>query len=498
MKKIRLIPLILIFCLLLSVAAPGAYALDEPSLGAQAAVLIDLGTGEILYEKNIHEQRSPASLTKVMTALLALEAVERGEIGLDDMVTAGPDCQTGLDSDSSNASIVSGEQMTLRDYLYCSMVASANEACNVIATAISGSISAFVELMNQRASELGCENTHFADPNGLSSENHYSSAYDLSLITCAALQHAEFRTMVGTVQYHIDPTNANAERNLTNSNALLSEIGFYGPGYVYQGAYGVKTGYTRPAGYCLIAAAERSGVNVLAVVLGSSGPNLESTVTIGNFADARTLFDWLFNNFSYQQVVSEADPIDRVKIDKAEGDGDAILRAGGNIQLLLPNDTDLENREMRIKLFEDRLVAPVSAGTALGEAYVVIDGKEYGPISLVTNTDIGMAKAQFLKQGVLDVLSRGWVKTLIIVLLVLLLLYLVLVARYRALRRRHLRERRAAEKRRKARQEQQERERTAARRQPKEPTQRFAVVDPAERELEDMDLSEFFDEYDKK
>lgn len=495
MKKIRLIPLVLILCLLLTAFAPGASALEEPSLGAQAAILVDLGSGEILYAKNIDEQRSPASLTKVMTALLALEAVDRGELSLDDMITAGPDCQQGLDSDSSNVSIVSGEQMTLRDYLYCALVASANEACNVIATAVSGSISGFVEAMNERAVALGCRGTHFADPNGLSNENHYSTAYDLYLITSEALKHPEFETMVNTVSYHIEPTNANGARDLANSNALLSESGFYGPGYVYEGAAGVKTGYTRLAGYCLISTAERGGVRALAIVLGSSGPNLEATSTIGNFADSRTLYNWLFDNFAYQQVLTAADPIQRVNIDKAEGDGVAILRPRGDVQLLLPNDVDPASYEMRVELYEDQLTAPVAAGTALGEAYLTLGGREYGPISLVTNADIGMAKLQFLKEGLHDVLSRGWVKTVIIVLVVLLVLYLALVARYRALRRKHLRQRRQAEKRRRALQQQREEEqRVRAARPQKEPTQRFAVIDPAERDGEELDLSRYFDE----
>lgn len=501
MKKIRLFPLLLALCLLLTGLAPSAYALEEPQLGAQAAILVDLNSGDILYAKNIDEQRSPASLTKVMTALLALEAVDRGELSLDDMITAGPDCQTGLDSDSSNASIVSGEQMTLRDYLYCALVASANEACNVIAAAVSGSIGAFVESMNARAAELGCRNTHFSDPNGLSNENHYSTAYDLYLITSAALKHPEFETMVNTVTYHIEPTNANGERNLANSNALLSEGGFYGPGYVYEGAAGVKTGYTRLAGYCLISTAERSGIRALAVVLGSSGPNLEATTTVGNFADTRTLYNWLFDNFSYRQVLSAADPIERVTIDKAEGDGVAILRTVGDVQLLLPNDVDPADRQMRVVLHEDQLVAPIAAGTALGEAYLTIGGKEYGPIRLVTNADIDMARLQFLRQGVQDILAQRWVKTVIIVLAVLLALYLLLVARYRALRRRHLRQRKQAEKRRRALQQQREEERRmreARDRQPEEPTQRFAILDPSERDAGGMDFGRYFDEPDKK
>ena len=498
MKKFRMIPLILALCLLLAALAPQACAIEEPNPLAHAVIVVDLNSGEILFEKNIDQQRSPASLTKVMTALLALEAVDRGELSLDDVITAGPDCQTGLDSDSSNVSIVSGEQMTLRDYLYCALVASANEACNVIAVAVSGSISAFVDAMNARAAELGCRNTHFSDPNGLSNDNHYSSAYDLYLITSAALRFPEFVTMVNTVSYHIDATNANGERNLANSNALLSETGFYGPGYVYPGASGVKTGYTRLAGYCLISTAERNGIRAMIIVLGCSGPNLEATTTVGNFAITCQLYNWLFENFSYQQVLSAADPIERVQIDKAEGDGAALLRCREDVVLLLPNDVDPKEHSVRTELFEDRLVAPIGAGTPLGAAYVTVGGKEYGPFDLVTNADVDMARLQFIKQGLQDVLHRGWVKVLIVLLVLILVLYLALVARYRRLRRRHLRQRREAEKRRRAEAERrQEAQQARAAQQPKaEPTQRFDVIDPAERDFEELDLSRYFDDKD--
>lgn len=490
MKKFRFFPLLLSLFLLFAFAAPPALALDEPQPEAEAVLLVDLATGDILYGKNIDQQRSPASLTKVMTGLLTIEAVKSGQVSLDDIVTAGPDCQQGLDSDSSNVSIVAGEEMTLRDYLNCALIASANEACNVIGTYLAGSISAFVERMNERAAELGCTGTHFADPNGLSNENHYTTAYDLFLITREALRHPEFTEICNTVDYHIDATNANGERNLTNSNALLSDHGFYGSGYVYDGAAGVKTGYTRAAGYCLISTAERNGVRVLAIVLGCKGPNNSDAVTIGSFNDSRMLYDWVFDNFSYRELLSAADPLKKVNVELAAGDGVAILRASGDVSLLLPNDADLDAKELQITVYEDQLVAPISAGTPLGEVVIGLGGKLYGPISLVSNANIDMSKGQFLKDNVQAFFNRGWVKTVIIILIAVLLIYVVLVARYRALRRKHLKARRRAEKQRRLAQEQ--RARTSV----SDPTQRFSTVDPAERDFDLGDLSKYFDDTD--
>ena len=183
MKKIKIFPLILIICLALCALAPSAYAIDDPQLGAQAVYLADMNTDEVLYEKNADEQRSPASLTKIMTGLLAIEAVESGQCSMDDIVTAGADAWHGMAEDSSNSNIQPGEMMTYRDLVYCAVVHSANEACNILATYISGSISAFVDRMNQRAAELGCTNTHFLDPNGLSKHALIQPAEDSFSIT---------------------------------------------------------------------------------------------------------------------------------------------------------------------------------------------------------------------------------------------------------------------------------------------------------------------------
>ena len=161
MKKNFFLPLILLAALLVSTAAPAAYAAPAPELNGKNIVLADLNTGRIIYSKDKDAVVAPASLTKIMTVLLAVESIDRGEHSLDEMVTAGADCRTGLDEESSSAEIQPGEQMTFRDLLYCSMIQSASDACNVIASLVGGSINGFVDRMNERAAELGCEVTHF-------------------------------------------------------------------------------------------------------------------------------------------------------------------------------------------------------------------------------------------------------------------------------------------------------------------------------------------------
>jgi len=493
MKKFRLISLIAVICLLLAVMAPSAAALEEPSLVAKEVILVDLDSGRTLYAKNEHAQTSPASLTKIMTALLAIEAVDRGEHTWDEMVTAGADCRQGMDESSSTAGIMPGETMSYKDLVYCAMLPSANEACNILGTCISGSISAFVELMNQRAQELGCENTHFMNPNGLTADGHYSTAYDMYLMTRAAISHPDFMEICNTINYTVPATNMAQERKLANSNALISENSIYnteGNYYLYDGAAGVKTGYTRAAGYCLISTAQRNGINVLAVVMGSTGVLNSDRSDYGNFEDSVNLYDWAFGSFSYQEVVSSASTVQTVEVALAEDSGKVSLHPQESISLLLANDFDLNNVSLMPTIYEDRLVAPIAAGDVLGEAIVYVDGENFGTIRLVSDREVELSRSEYIRQKLDETFNKTWVKVLIVVVLILLLCYAALVAHYRKLRRKHLKARRQAEQRRRMERERYYQE--MDRRNRPEPTQRFSAVDPSKRPDDSRRYQDYF------
>lgn len=452
MKKFKLLPIILIICVIFSLSAPMALALDEPELNAKAAIVVDLGSGRVLYSKNADEQRAPASLTKVMTALLALEAVDNGQVSMDDRVTAQTDCRDGLEEDSSTSGILPGMETSLREYICCALVQSANEACNVIGTYISGSTSAFVELMNQRAAELGCVNTHFVNTNGLPAEGHYSSAYDLYLITREAMKHPAFMEICNLKTYQPENAEINAGKAITNSNSLIVANEAYG-NYVYEGAAGVKTGFTQAAGYCLISTAERNGLSVMAIVMGCDGWMNANIEEYKNFSDSRTLYDWVFNNFVSRQVLTTADPVLEVTVDMAEGDGKLILYPEQDISYLLPADLDISQVQVAASPLEEQLTAPVQAGTVLGRAAITLDGEELGTVNLVNNKSVELSKQQFFMQRLKAVLSNKWVITVFVIVLALVVLYLLLVIRYRRARREYLRQRRLAEQRRREREE---------------------------------------------
>ena len=453
MKKNKILPFLISLCLLFSLFAPAASALDEPPLhSAKAVVLADMDSGRLLFEMNKDEQRSPASLTKIMTVLLAVEALERGEVSLDEMVTAQADCLAGLNTDSSTSGIQPGEIISYQDLLYCAMVHSANEACNILAHRVSGSVPAFVELMNRRAAELGCTSTHFSDPNGLSNENHYTTAYEMYLITREALEHPLFAEICNTRGYDMAATNLSQARSFANSNALITADSEYGSSYVYPAAAGVKTGFTQLAGYCLVSTAEKDGVRLLAVVMGCDGWLNAGIDEYENFTDSIRLYNWAFENFSYRQAVSSLSTVTRVEVENAvETDAYASLRPQNDVTLLLPKDLSLDTVELSPTIYTEKLVAPIEAGTVLGRAEILIDGRSYGSVDLINALKVELSRKEFVNRRVHETFSSPWIIVLIVVLAILAIAYLTLVLRYRAQRRKYLRRKRELAARRAAR-----------------------------------------------
>lgn len=388
MKKLRITALALCLSIVLSLAAPCALAEDEgaPKLSsAQSALIGDLTSGRILYNVDAYSRRYPASLTKIMTLLLAVEAVEAGTVSLDDMVTASAECKTGLGNDSSSAHIDRGETMSMKDLLYCAALASANEACNIIAEHVAGSISTFVERMNARAAELGCSGTHFVNTHGMPSSEHYTTAHDLFLIACEGMRHALFAQIVGTREYTTSATNVSSPRSLESSNALINSDSVYSDKYVYPGAVGIKTGYTEKAGYCLVSAVQRENMAVIAVVLGADG----GSDSYDNFADTVTLLDWCFENYSYRSIVEKGCAAARQPLSVDGKSGCVTLVCAQEIKALAANDLDVSALEKTVTLNAETLDAIPAEGTELGTVSFSDpdNGTVYGTVALVAAGD---------------------------------------------------------------------------------------------------------------
>lgn len=439
---------ILLLCILISAIQIPAFADAPPSVKAEAIVLADMDSGIILYEKNMNAARSPASLTKIMTGLLAVEAVENGEVSLDDIIAAPADCWDGMDYDSSNIEIRPGEKMTFRDYLYAAMVKSANEACNVIAVAVDGSIQAFVNRMNIRANELGAYRTYFSDTNGLSNNNHYTTAHDLFLITREAMKHELFVDAVNTIDYEIEETNMHDKRYINSSNALLCQDGVYGDGYLYLPASGVKTGYTEAAGYCLISTAEKNNMNLCAVLMGCDGVLNAGIDGYGNFAGTIKLYEWAFKNCEKKAILTKGEPVNRAPVRYVPASVTAELRAAEDLDAVLPKDMDPDRVETRILTYEDRLSAPISTGTVLGRAEILIDGETYAKVNLYTAEDIAADSKELIKARIAELMQIREIRIAVTAAALILIMILFIAVRYRTEKRKHYREITEAEERR--------------------------------------------------
>ena len=387
MKTYRFFSLFLAVFLSLSLlATPKAAALEAPEIHATAALLMDAQTGNIVYAQNEHQELYPASTTKIMTALLVLEAIDRGELSLTDELTASHSAMTtGLAEDGSTAGIQDGEVMTVEEYLTCMLVVSANEACNVLAEAVSGSVDAFVDAMNARAQALGCENTHFVNTTGLHDPQHYTSAWDLYLITAEAMKHDTFMRICDTATATIPATNLSEARTLHTTNYLIGA--WWSRGYLYDDAHGIKTGSTSQAGHCLVSSAVRGSLSLISVVLGADRVTLEDgEIRTYSFYDTRVLFDWAFDNFSYKTILDADEVIQEVPVTLSRVDH-VTVHPAQEVEVLLPNDLDPADLE-RTVILQDPVEAPVTEGQVLGTLELSHDDTVYASVDLLAMHDV--------------------------------------------------------------------------------------------------------------
>lgn len=439
-----LISIVLLLVLLIGVLPISSLALDEPALNCKKILLIDTESERTLIDRMADGRAEPASLTKIMTALVVLDAVERGTVSLDQNVTASGEILKDMVEDGSTSNIVPGETMSIRNLLYCILLESANEGCNMLAEAVSGTVQAFVNEMNSKATALGCLDTSFKNPHGLPAEGHYTTPRDMYLITREALKNELFRQICNTAKYTVPATNVSGPRELSNSNGLINSESKYYPGNFYEFAAGVKTGYTSTAGYCLISTASRETVNLMAIVMGGQARDNNGAVVFDNFTDTRKLYDWVFNNFSYIEILSSSELLKEVEVELAAEGEKLVLRPQTGLKALLPTDTDLSvftfDKHIRIFAIEkgEKLKAPISAGEVLGEVTLYRDGISYGTVPLVSNAGVELSKIEYIKAALGGALNLIWVKIILAALLLAILAYVVLVIRYRIMHRRYL------------------------------------------------------------
>lgn len=437
MKKYRFLSLLLLFPMVLTLFTAPAAALEEPDLFCTNAVLLDANYNEVLYDKGAYEKAYPASTTKVMTALLVLEAIENGQLSPSTMVTAGPTRMQDIPSGAGYvvASLKEGEVMSVEDLLYCVMLPSAADAANVLAVEVDGTIEDFVAHMNRKAGELGCQNTHFTNTAGMHSEDHYSTAYDLALIFQAALEYDLFRTIIKTAAYTVPATNLSAERYFYNTNGLISNLWY--SGYVYDKCIGGKTGNTDEAGRCLIAAAEDGDTLLISVVLGSGPMEQEGYEDLrqGQLVESKRLLEYGFNNFERVTITKGTEPVDKVAVTMSRQADEVNVKPQGSITRTLPKDMDLDAIETKIALFSQEVEAPVEEGQVLGVMTLSYEGEVYGKLDLVAVNSVERSELLYKKEQFISFFQDTWVQIVLAVVLLLAAFILLRLLVFRKKRR---------------------------------------------------------------
>lgn len=385
-----------------------------PDILCTTAVLIDANTGTILAEKNADQKMYPASLTKIMTAILALEMGE-----LSDVIKVDDD--TPYEIAGSHVALEPGEILTLKDMLYALMLPSANDAALAIAKYYGKSEEGFVKLMNDKAKELGAYNTHFVNPHGLHDDNHYTTAADLALITKYAMKNETFRKIVQTEKYEIQPTNKKSDsRPFTNLNRLVYNSN-YNQIYVngayispeYEYATGVKTGYTPEAGNTLVASAEKNGTELIVVAM--NGVSLEM------YQDAHNLFNFGFSEYESATLISKNTFVQNIKIQNGDSKEVSAITES-EFTTLIKKDSQ---EKIESKVVINEITLPLEPNDVVGKINFMQDGKVLGSVNLITPTQVKSTLTETSGNGLFLTIVKfiGYMVIFVLISLFLLKVY---------------------------------------------------------------------------
>lgn len=418
----------LLFAAVLLVTPALAAAAPEHPVAAKGAILYELNTDTVLLEQDADARLYPASTTKLMTALVAMEYGNP-----EDIITVPAAAVDGLFELGSASYLLAGEEISFMDLMEYMLIASGNDAANAMAIHISGSISAFADLMNNRAQELGCTNTHFVNPHGLHDEEHYTSARDLLRIAKAAMQNPTIAEIVAKDEVVLPITNKHPQTTTKyTTNYLISRKSTRE--YYYEGAIGIKTGTTTPAGLCLVAACIKGDYTYYTVVLGAEkGENGERN----QFIETAKLFDYGAENFSQQVMLSSSEPIAEVPVRLSNEKDSVVVTPSENITAMLPNAFETSDLTMKYTV-EESVAAPVQAGDVLGKLTVSYEGKTW-QLDLVASSDAARSTVLYILDRITGFFASTAFKIIvaaIVALIVILVVYVILVNRRRAKRRR--------------------------------------------------------------
>lgn len=408
----------IVFLISLSVFAPlnasAAYEITSFDITAKAAMLVSLDTNEILYQNNIDEKVYPASITKIMTAILMLESGKynpQNKIAMTEEVL-----KMVLGTGSSVSNMTAGEEFTEKDLLYTVLMSSFGDCTYLAAIHFAGSVEAFVEQMNSKAKELGLNGTHYANPVGLHDENNYTTVRDIHTLAVYALKNPDFKEVCDATRYTF-ATSKTKKRTLSTTNFLHDNT----TNYYYQYAHGVKTGYTDEAGRCLVSTATHGGYNYMCILMGcpaNAGKRYE-------FIESKELYRWAFNEFSFKEIANSSEPVCEMPVELSLDTDFVPLYFKQPFVSVLPNDANDSTIVVKPRLNSQSTEAPVEKGQVLGKAEIIYAEQVIGTVDLVAGNDVKSSNILVVAKYVKSIFTSVYMKVLIGVAVIAVLIFII-------------------------------------------------------------------------
>lgn len=415
-------------CILLSLMIVLSYfivapALTQPSfeVSSQAVLLVNTDTGTIVFEKNADQKMYTTAFNKIMTAILAFESTD----DLDNTmatVTEGALEDENLVFNSSGIEV--GEKIAMRDLIASILVGSANDCCNVIAEKVGGSIEEFVNMMNEKAKEIGCTSTNFVNAHGMHDDEQYTTCNDMKKIIEYAIKISGFMEMCSQTSYTISATNINKERKVKTNNLLMLKTSKY----YYSPVKGIKYGYTEQGGRCIASTASKNGYNYILILMGgpakdSDGNSLEDNTA---FAESAELYKWAFSNFIIKEIIDENTPVADVEV-KSSWDVDHIhAMPETNFIAFVPKDEAEQRKIEYIIDLPESIQAPIKKGQILGSMQIMAGDELLGEINLISTQAAEKSEYVYVIEHIISIIDTSWFKISAIIVVLLIVAYVMI------------------------------------------------------------------------
>ena len=418
-KKIFCVILsIVIFAGVFSVSAAGFTPTDF-EIRAESALLVSLDNNSILYTKKADEKRYPASLTKIMTALLLIENTK--DLNKEKITVSKNAVDSLLGTGSSLGGLKEGEVVTAKQMLYILLMSSANEGAMAIAEHYGQTVDNFVKMMNERAKTLGMKNTHYANPHGLFDEDHYTTVNDMYKLVKEALGHDIFKKVVSSKQYDMPKTNKNPARRLVTTNFLM--LAYY-PEYYYKYASGVKTGFTDEAGRCLISTATKDGYSYLCILMKSTAYDKNHNYVRYEFEDSRKLYEWAFNDFEYKALVTKDQIVGEATVNLSFDTDYVSYVPSKDFSAIIPKNADSSTIQFKVNLSKKSFDAPIKAGQKLGTADIMFANEKMGQVDIVASQNVDRSFILYIWNIIKNIFSSKAMKIFAALVVLALLLFI--------------------------------------------------------------------------